>query len=77
MGIRGNVVNIIKSMYTEVLSSVRDPNTYNVSENFESHIGVRQGESLSQFLFAMYINDLEDNLFMYGNCGIDVFGLKL
>ena len=32
------------------------------SEPFECKLDVRQGECLSPFLFAMYINDLESHL---------------
>ena len=30
------------------------------SEFFSSNIGVRQGENLSSFLFALFINDIEE-----------------
>lgn len=30
------------------------------SDLFTCNVGVRQGESLSLFLFSLYINDLED-----------------
>ena len=35
---------------------------YISDEPFECKLGVRQGECLSPFLFAMYINDLESHL---------------
>ena len=31
-----------------------------LTHEFDCMLGVRQGESLSPFLFAMYLNDLED-----------------
>ena len=31
-----------------------------VSNNFSCYFGIRQGECLSYFLFAMYLNDIED-----------------
>ena len=54
------MLNIIKSIYNCVKSRVKHDNT--LSEPFTCNIGVRQGECLSPFLFAMYINDLEAEL---------------
>ena len=73
MGIRGKILNIIKSMYSNVKSVVRDPKTFDFTDEFQCTIGVRQGESLSPFLFSMYINDLEDGLYLQGNGGVDYF----
>ena len=57
IGVRGRMLDIIKSMYETVKSKVKSNNT--LSEAFSCNIGVRQGECLSPFLFAMYVNDLE------------------
>ena len=54
-GIRGKILNIIQSMYKSIKTRVKFNN--NLSCEFVSHIGVRQGECLSPFLFSMYIND--------------------
>ena len=48
--IRGNIMNIIRSMYNEVKSKVKYMG--DTSETFESFLGVRQGESLSPFFFV-------------------------
>ena len=57
IGVRGRMLDIIKSIYTSVKSRVKNNNI--LSESFSCSIGVRQGECLSPFLFAMYVNDLE------------------
>ena len=36
---------------------------HEMSESFPCRLGVRQGECLSPFLFAMYVNDLESHLY--------------
>lgn len=77
LGIRGHIIDIIKSMYSNVSSIVRDPRTKALSGAFTCSLGVRQGESLSPFLFAMYVNDLEDKLFEKGVDALDVYDMKL
>ena len=58
IGIWGEMLNIIRSMYSCTKSFVKACNTQ--SEPFVCNLGVRQGECLSPFVCAMYINDLED-----------------
>ena len=55
IGICGEMLNIIRSMYSCTKSFVKACN--NQSEPFVCNLGVRQGKCLSPFLFAMYIND--------------------
>ena len=55
LGVRGRMLNIIKSINSCVKSRLKHDNT--PSELFTCNIGVRQGESLSPFLFAMHVND--------------------
>ena len=51
-GVRGKMLDIIKSMYENVRSRVKYNNT--LSDDFSwGFLGVRQGESLSPFLFSM------------------------
>ena len=61
LGLRGNILNIIKSMYNSVKSRVKYCNE--LSSEYECHLGVRQGECLSPFLFSMYLNDIENIFF--------------
>ena len=58
--ISGKMFNVILNMYKNVKSCV----TYNncKSDYFSCDIGVRQGENLSPFLFAIFLNDLQDFL---------------
>ena len=74
-GIRGNILNIIRSMYNEVKSKVKYMG--DTSETFESFLGVRQGVSLSPVLFCMFFNDLKYCLESKGVEGVTVGDLKL
>ena len=75
VGVRGKILNIIKSMYTSVKSMVKYDNC--LSQEFSCYLGVRQGECLSPFLFSIYLNDIEAE-FVHSNCkGVDVSVLKI
>ena len=56
-GIRGKIIDMIRSMYSEVKSRVKYLGR--PSEDFHTYLGVRQGESSSPFLFSLYVNDLK------------------
>jgi hypothetical protein len=55
--ITGKVFRIIHSLYDNVKSCIKNNDTF--SSFFRCDIGVRQGENLYPFLFAIYLNDLE------------------
>lgn len=59
-GIRGKVFRVIVNMYTDIKSCVQFGDL--TTDFFPCEIGVRQGEKLSPFLFALYLNDLENFL---------------
>jgi hypothetical protein len=59
-GVTGKLLNLIKSMYSKLKSSVKHDG--NFSEFFSCNIGLMQGESLSPFVCAMYGNDIEIEL---------------
>ena len=72
--IGGNILKIIMSMYKCVKTKVFVNGQ--TSASFEYKLGVRQGECLSPFLFAMYVNDMEEAL-SRGNTGVTVDDVKL
>ena len=63
-GIRGKLFNVIFNMYDNIKSCVNVDG--NMSDYFISINGVRQGENLSPFLFALFVNDIEKFLVEYG-----------
>ena len=67
-GVRGKMLDVIKSMYEHVRPRVKHNNT----TDFSCFLGVRQGESLSPFLFSMYLNDIEEHFILNGFEGIDL-----
>lgn len=54
-GITGKCFDVIVKMYSECKSRIAVNN--NFSAYFPCRIGVRQGENLSPFLFALFLND--------------------
>ena len=59
-GVNGKILDVIKSLYKNAKSYVQHADSK--SDIFECQVGVRQGDSLSPLLFAIYLNDL--NLFL-------------
>ncbi|XP_053395382.1 uncharacterized protein LOC123523921 isoform X1 [Mercenaria mercenaria] len=76
IGIRGKMLDIVKSIYCNVRSRVKYNNNIS-NEDFSCLLGVRQGESLSPFLFSIYLNDIEEHFMIHGFNGIDTGMLKM
>ena len=66
---------MLQSIYSSVKSRVRGSSS--VTKSFDCTPGVRQGEILSLFLFAMFVNDIEEQLRRTGSNGIDLGIVKL
>ena len=75
IGIRGRILNIIKSMYNSLKTTIRVNGV--LSESYANYIGLAQGECLSSFLFSLYLNDLEESLIINGAEGIQLDMFKL
>ena len=56
MGVRGNFFGVIRSMYTDCRSCIKNDGF--LSNTFPCLSGVRQGDVMSPNLFNIYINDL-------------------
>lgn len=75
LGVRGKILDVVMSMYKHIKSCVKLNS--NINAGFNCDLGVCQGECLSPFLFAMYLNDLEDEFYLKGSTGVDIGMLKL
>ena len=75
LGLRENILDIIRSMYNSVKSRIRYENQ--LRNEFSCMLGVRQGECLSPFLFSMILNELEEEFITHGIEGIDIGLIKL
>ena len=75
IGIRGKILNIIKSMYSCVKSRVKYCNK--LGKEFDCILGVRQGECLSPLLYSLILNDIEEQFVMSGIEGIDLNMIKI
>ena len=63
-GVTGKLLNLMKTMYSKLKSCVKSDGIF--SEFFDCKVGLMQGESLSPFLYAMYVNDVETELIKEG-----------
>ena len=72
-GVTGKILNIIKTMYSNIKSCVIVNGQTSIF--FPCSTGVRQGENLSPVLFSLYLNDLESALIKNNNgVVIDLLG---
>ena len=74
-GVRDKLFKFIQSIYANVKLRVKY-GTELISE-FECYLGVRQRESLSPFLFSLYLNDIENRFYNSRITGIDIGNVKL
>ena len=75
LGLRGKILNILKSMYSSVKSRVKFDNK--LGNEFYCNLGVRQEECLSPLLFSFYLNDIEEQFINSGLEGIDINMFKV
>ena len=59
-GVSSKIIKMLQAMYHSVKSCVRVNGR--LSDNFESYMGVKQGEPLSPLLFIFFINDIYTQL---------------
>ena len=53
---------MIKSIYRNVKSCVKDASSMSYSDFFDVSLGLKQGEPLSPLLFILFINDIKTTL---------------
>ena len=76
LGLKGKILNIVKSMYINDKSKVKMCNM--VGNELFCSLGVRQGECLSPLLFSLFLNDIEDKFIHSGFEGdVDMFKLYM
>ena len=65
----------IKHMYEETTASVKHQGI--LSDIFECNLGVRQGESISPFLFNLFLNDLDEAISVGQFQGINIGDINI
>lgn len=69
-GIQGKLLVVIRSMYSRIRTCVNSSGR--ISNFFENHVGLLQGEVLSPMLFVLYVNDLENEFIKKGTAPTDL-----
>ena len=75
IGINGNFLNIIRSIYSTTTNSLIYKET--LTPKFTSNVGVKQGDSLSTILFNLYVNDLPHIFSFQGNHPITINNINI
>ena len=75
VGINGNFLKIIKSIYSTTTNSLIYKDL--LSSKFTSNIGVKQGDPLSTILFNLYVNDLPGIFSFEGNHPITINNINI
>jgi len=68
-GIYGQFMLILKSLYSDLRSSVKLNNC--ITDSFSCHIGTRQGDKTSSTMFDLFIDEL--STLLSANCGSGIF----
>ena len=61
-GISCKMITMIKSMYQNLKSCIKNPTDMSYSDFFDVKLGVKQGDPSSPLLFILFINDIKDCL---------------
>ena len=71
-GISGNLLILIKSMYSKLKTCVKLKGEF--SDFFSCNVELMQRESLSPFLYSIYVNEIEIELIKQG---IEPYDVKM
>ena len=61
-GVSCKMLNMIKAIYANVKSCIRNGKSMSTSNFFDVSLGVKQGEPLSPLLFILFLNDISESI---------------